>query len=202
MCVRPNKCDSSDQHYSPFISLKIYVNTVDVDGLAASVDRLSVTKLFAIQDAFPCFHYNDVIIGVIASQITSRTIVFSTVYLDTYQRKHQSSGSPAFVRGIHRRPMNSPHKWPVTRKMFPFDDVIMFSFMCHLNVEKPKRQNMQTRYKIKRKIHTFLLSLFILRGTTRTLRWSQIKLLAADWKSPRHICCWFMKNRAFQGRWT
>ena len=44
-----------------------------------------------------------------------------------HQRKHQSSASLAFVRGIHRRPVNSPHKWPVTRKMFPFDDVIMFS---------------------------------------------------------------------------
>ena len=43
----------------------------------------------------------------------------------TDQRKHQSSASLAFVRGIHRRPVNSPHKWPVTRKMFPFDDVIM-----------------------------------------------------------------------------
>ena len=31
-----------------------------------------------------------------------------------------------FVRGIHRAPVNSPHKWPVTRKMFPFDDVIMW----------------------------------------------------------------------------
>ena len=41
------------------------------------------------------------------------------------QRKHQSSTSLAFVRGIHRGPMNSPHKGPVTRKMFPFDDVIM-----------------------------------------------------------------------------
>ena len=39
---------------------------------------------------------------------------------------HQSSASLAFVRGIHRWPVNSPHKWPVTRKMFPFDDVIMF----------------------------------------------------------------------------
>ena len=45
--------------------------------------------------------------------------------LGTDQRKHQSSASLAFVRGIHRRPVNSPHKWPVTRKMFPFDDVIM-----------------------------------------------------------------------------
>ena len=41
------------------------------------------------------------------------------------QRKHQSSASLAFVRGIHRWPVNSQHKWPVTRKMFPFDDVIM-----------------------------------------------------------------------------
>ena len=29
------------------------------------------------------------------------------------------------MRGIHRRPVNSPHKGPVTRKMIPFDDVIM-----------------------------------------------------------------------------
>ena len=41
------------------------------------------------------------------------------------QRKHQSSASLAFVRGIHRSPANSPHEWPVTRKMFPFDDAIM-----------------------------------------------------------------------------
>ena len=40
-------------------------------------------------------------------------------------RKHQSSALLAFVRGIHRSPVNSPHKGPATRKMFPFDDVIM-----------------------------------------------------------------------------
>ena len=62
---------------------------------------------------------------MIASQITSLAIVYSTIYSDADQRKHQSSASLAFVRGIHRRPVNSPHKWPVTRKMFPFDDVIM-----------------------------------------------------------------------------
>ena len=71
-------------------------------------------------------HYIDVIMGTIASQITSLTIVFSTVYSDADQRKHQSSASLAFVQGIHRGPVNSPHKWPVTRKMFPFDDVIMW----------------------------------------------------------------------------
>ena len=63
--------------------------------------------------------------GAMASQITSLTIVYSTVYSDADQRKHQSSASLAFVWWIHRRPVNSLHKWPVTRKMFPFDDVIM-----------------------------------------------------------------------------
>ena len=42
-----------------------------------------------------------------------------------WSKKHQSSASLALVRGIHQSPVNSPHKWPVTRKMFPFDDVIM-----------------------------------------------------------------------------
>ena len=63
--------------------------------------------------------------SMIASQITSLTSVYSTVYLGADQRKHQSSASLAFVWGIHRRPVNSPHKGPVTRKEFPFDDVIM-----------------------------------------------------------------------------
>ena len=55
-------------------------------------------------------HYNDVIMGVIVSQITSLMIVFSTVYSAADQRKHQSSASLAFVQGIHRGPVNSPHK--------------------------------------------------------------------------------------------
>ena len=63
--------------------------------------------------------------GAIVSQITSLTIIYSVDYSGAYQSKHQSSASLTFVRGIHRGPVNSPHKWPVTRKMSPFDDVIM-----------------------------------------------------------------------------
>ena len=55
-------------------------------------------------------HYCDVIMGAVASQITGLTIVYSTVYSDADQRKHQSSASLAFVWGIHRGPVNSPHK--------------------------------------------------------------------------------------------
>ena len=72
-------------------------------------------------------HCSDV---MMASQITSLTIVYSTVYSGTHQRKLQSSASLAFVRGIHWWPANSPHKWPVTRKMFPFDDVIIMYRIC------------------------------------------------------------------------
>ena len=71
------------------------------------------------------YHYNDVIMNSMASQITSLAIVYSTVYSGAGQRKHQSSASLTFVRGIHRWPLNSPHKEPVTRKIIPFDDVIM-----------------------------------------------------------------------------
>ena len=70
-------------------------------------------------------HYDDVIMDTIASQITSLTIVYSALYLGADQCKHQSSASLAFVWRIHRGPVNSPHKWPVTRKMSSFDDVIM-----------------------------------------------------------------------------
>ena len=65
-----------------------------------------------------------------ASQITSLTIVYSTVHSGADLRRHQSSASLAFVRGIHRWPVNSPHKGPVTRKIFPFDDVIMHTPKC------------------------------------------------------------------------
>ena len=63
--------------------------------------------------------------GTMASQINSLPIVYLTVYSGADQRNHQKSASLAFVRGLHQWPVNSPHKWPVTRKMFPFDDVIM-----------------------------------------------------------------------------
>ena len=78
-------------------------------------DRISVFRI----------HYSDVIMGAMASQITDASIVYSTIYLDADQRKHQSSASLAFVRGIRQWSVNSPLKGPVARKMFPLDDVIM-----------------------------------------------------------------------------
>ena len=80
---------------------------------------------FQIRDDVNTWHYNEVIMSAVASQITSLITVYSTVYSGTDQRKHQSSALLAFVWGIHRRTVNSPHKWPVTRNIFPLDDVII-----------------------------------------------------------------------------
>ena len=68
-------------------------------------------------------HYNDVIMSAMASQIISVSVVYLIVWSGADQRNHQSSLSLVFVRGIHRWPVNSPHKGPVTRKMLPLDDV-------------------------------------------------------------------------------
>ena len=68
---------------------------------------------------------HDVIMSAMVSQITGVSIVYSTVVLGADQRKHQSSASLAFVWGIHRWPVNSPNRRSLTRKIFPFDDVIM-----------------------------------------------------------------------------
>ena len=70
-------------------------------------------------------HYSGVIMSVVVSLITSLMIVYSTIYSGADQRKHQSSAQQAFVRGIRPWPTNSPQKGPVTRKIFPFNGVIM-----------------------------------------------------------------------------
>ena len=64
--------------------------------------------------------------GAKASQIAGVSVVCLTVCSGADQRKYQSSASLAFVKGIHRAPVNPPHKGPVARKMFSFDDDIMY----------------------------------------------------------------------------
>ena len=81
--------------------------------------------------------YYDVILMIKASQITVVCSVCPTVGSGADQRKHQSSASLAFVWGIHWWPVNSPHKRPVTRNMFPFNDIIMHmrwlnTYPCHM----------------------------------------------------------------------
>ena len=78
-------------------------------------------------------HHNDVIMSAMVFQIIGVSIAYSTVCSGADQRKHQNSVSLAFVREIHRWPANFPHKGPVMRKMFPFDDIIMVLLHFHEN---------------------------------------------------------------------
>ena len=71
--------------------------------------------------------------NAMASQITDVSIVCSSVCSGADQRKHQSSSSLAFVRGIHRWPVDSAQTGLVTRKMFSFGNVIMLQYFLALN---------------------------------------------------------------------
>ena len=90
-----------------------------------------------------------------ASQITSLTIVYSTVYSRRRSNKHQNSASLALVRGIHWWPVNSPHKWPETQKMFPFEDVI-------IHTAKLLRINLTGHISVERIIRIIQISHYLL----------------------------------------
>ena len=60
-----------------------------------------------------------------------------TVEVWVWISKFNPFSSLAFVRGIHRWPVNSPHEGTVTRKMFPFDEVIINA------LRKKKRGNVK-----------------------------------------------------------
>ena len=101
-----------------------YIHVYDITEFEQKIKK-NVTKSEMWASHIWDNHYNDVIMDEMASQITSLMIVYSTIYSGDDQIKHQNSVSLVFVWGIHRWSVNSPHKWPVTRKMFPFDDVNM-----------------------------------------------------------------------------
>ena len=125
-------------------------------------------------------HYSDVIMSAMASQITSITIIYSTVYSGADHRKHKkSSASLAFVRGIHRWPVNPPHKGPVTQKMFPFEDDIGDNVTQYLQTQNTnhmcvhgmaivsktvlydmRKTNKINHWILRRNIHHWILRLF------------------------------------------
>ena len=112
--------------------------------LGVRLDTFLLSRLVVHQDP----HNNDVIMSAMASQITSLTIVYTTVY--TVQRKHQSPAWLAFVQGIHRWLVNSPHKGHVTRKIFPLNDVIMSS--CFYHTMHDNHRKMKATWKCKAKV--------------------------------------------------
>ena len=91
------------------------------------MEKNSSYLLYRVFEVRLLAYWLDVTMSMMASLITGVSIDYSIVSLGADQRKHQNSASLAFVRGIHRWLVNSPHKGPVTPKVFPFDDVIMES---------------------------------------------------------------------------
>ena len=86
------------------------------------------------------FHYNDVIMTTMASQITSLTIVYSIVYSDKDQRKHLSSASLAFMWGIVWRLASPNHhqqwQWPCGINDWLPSMRKVFNLLCHVSVVK------------------------------------------------------------------
>ena len=94
-------------------------------------------------------HYSDVIMGAVAFHKlpASRWFIQSNVYSGADKRKHQSYASLTFVRGIRRWPVISPHKWQmVTRKMFPFDDVIMGCWCWNIFIQPQLEHSFLQQY--------------------------------------------------------
>ena len=93
-------------------------------------------------------HYSEVMMSAMASQITSVPIVCSNVCSGSGQRKHQSSASLAFVRGIHRWPVDSPHKGQLRGKCFH-----LMTSSCYANCHVD--HIMHTTIKIKYSWQTY-----------------------------------------------
>ena len=132
-------------------------------------------------------YYTEIIMSVMASLITGVWIAYLTVSSGADQRKHQSSAWLVFARGIHRWPVNSPHKGPVTRKIFPFDDVIMQA----LNERRYSHFLGNTYHELKRRwLHTLFA---VQAGVNLQLLWYFARV---RWTYMYELCClWLNVNQ-------
>ena len=183
-----------------------YLNTCRTESILINIQIFTLSLIFQHRDGSSSqnlslwmtryrihvggiIHYSDVIMGATASQITSLLIVYSTVYSGADQRKHQNSASLDFERGIHRWPVNSPHKGPVTRKMFPFDDVKFderprdfYAALTNANWFMTKRYLLLLSRSLKRGMYfmpDFTMLLVIIESITKSVT----KLSAVCWNS-------------------
>ena len=169
---------------------------VIMGAIASQITSLTIVYSIVYSDADQRKHQSSVIMGTMASQITNLANVYLTLYSGTDQRKYQSSASLAFVRGIHRGPVNSPHKWPVTRKMFPFDDVIMSYIVCTTAIDAGReskaiptvtRRNNYVIITSKRRCNVVLTLLWRYHCVLCPLRWYWLNACENSGPSTRSI---------------
>ena len=97
----------------PKLQLLVYITLQPPDYMALQPRLFPCLYAPFVRLYYKFVHYSDVIMSAVVPQITSLTIVYSTVYSGADQRKHQNSASLVSVQGIHRLPMNSQHKGPI-----------------------------------------------------------------------------------------
>ena len=126
--------------------------------------------------------------GAVASQITSITIVYSMVYSGADQKEYQSSASLAFVQGIHRWPVNSPHKWPVTRKMFPFDD--RHHVIPEVSWVRHAIPPMDRYTSLTQRTHDVIITALLRRNDVATSFWrnKDVVITSCARRVPSHTC--------------
>ena len=138
------------------------MNTPWVHILMRNVFLFCISDQFVSHDVLAFLQHSDVTISTMASEISSVSIVYSTVCSGAYQREYQSFASLALVRGTRRWPVNSPHKGPVTRKMFPFDDVIILFYSWGLCSEGIRETCILNTHLMKSRL--FILSVFVVQS--------------------------------------
>ena len=112
----PSKIHGTPQ-FDPFYQFKI--------GQEWRVERRKIPRLPGALDHYSAPHYSDVIMSAMACQITGALIAYSTGLFRCRLKKTSKLRVTGLMRGIHRWPVNSMHRRPVTRNIFPFDDVIV-----------------------------------------------------------------------------
>ena len=128
-----------------FLKGKVYTNMCSIGHMKCIIhadDKQNKAK--TVYDSLPacgsCTHYIDVIMRAMASQITGVTIVYvAFIHAQIKENIKARRYWPLFVRWIHRWAINYSHKEPLTRKMFPFDNVIMNSYLHSVDVHPTRR---------------------------------------------------------------
>ena len=149
----------------------------------------SLSHITMHQSAIFGLHYSD----TMASQISGVSIVCSTVCSGIDQRKHQSSASLAFVRGIYQWPVNSPHKRPVTWKMFSSDDVIT---EYHLRIPSYHSRRLTVKEFTVESPYQSPVSLRAFPSFTIQIQW---KFAVLSWHVRKFVAIWWPATELQQG---
>ena len=147
------------------------------------------------------FHYDDVIMGTMASQITSLAVVYAIVYSDEDQRKHQSSASLAFVWGIHRGQMAS---YAENVSIWWRHHVILCQFLAHITPSRHDNTNVTLPWLVDSEwlasyaIISMICLILPTRCSTMYTVFCVMQLFLPAWDT----CLWQQSSHIEAGAWS